>query len=301
MLQHIADGLLTGAIVSLGAIGLTLTMNILRFANFGHSEFLTWGSYMAFVVVGLVGAIDTFAGGTFGALSFGPALMVSMAVAVAATAALALLLDKVVFARLRARGGEMTLIFASFGVALLVRSALLLMFGHDPKYYSRAIQMSVEVLPGMRVLPDQMFVLGFTLVLMIGLHLFMTRSRTGIAMRAVSENTDLARLNGVNTAAIIRWTWIIGGGLAAIAGVFYGMTVQIRPELGFGLILPLFAATIVGGTGSILGAVLGGFIVGLAENLAIMVIPSGYKPAIPFLVILVVLYVRPTGLFGERA
>lgn len=300
LLQHIADGLLTGSIVSLGAIGLTLTMNILRFANFGHSEFLTWGSYMAFVAFGLVGGIDTYFGGTFGPLSFGPALVVSMLVAIVATAVLALALDTLVFARLRKRGAEMTLIFASFGVALLVRSLLLLLFGHSPKYYSKSIQMSVELLPGMRVLPDQIFVFVFTLCLMAALHLFLTRSRTGIAMRAVSENIDLARLNGVNTTAIIRWTWVIGGGLAAIAGVFYGMTVQIRPEMGFGLILPLFAAAIVGGTGSIYGAVLGGFIVGLAENLAIMVIPSGYKPAIPFLVILLVLYIRPTGLFGEK-
>jgi branched-chain amino acid transport system permease protein len=298
--QHLADGLLTGAIVSLGAIGLTMTMNILRFANFGHSEFLTWGAFAAYATFGLVGGIDAWVGGAFGPLSFGPALIVSMIVAVAATAALALLLDRLVFRRLRATAGEMTLVFASFGVALLIRNVLLLGFGHDPKYFSRKIQMSVELLPGMRVLPDQIFVFLFTLALMLALHLFLSRSRTGIAMRAVSENPDLARLNGVDTAAVIRWTWIIGGGLAAIAGVCYGMTVQVRPELGFGLILPLFAAAIVGGTGSIYGAVLGGFIVGLAENLAIMVIPSGYKPAIPFLVILLVLYVRPNGLFGER-
>lgn len=299
LLQHIADGLLTGAIVSLGAIGLSMAMNILRFANFGHSEFLTWGAYMAMAVIGLVGSIDVI-GGAFGPLSFGVPLVLAMLASIAATAALALVLDKLVFSRLRARGSEMTLIFASFGVALLVRSSLLMIFGHEPHYYSRAIQMSVELLPGMRVMPDQIFVLGLTLVLMAALHLFMTHSRTGIAMRAVSENTDLARLNGVDTAAVIRWTWIIGGALAAIAGIFYGLTVQIRPEMGFGLILPLFAATIVGGTGSIFGAVLGGFIIGLAENVSLMVIPSGYKPAVPFLIILLVLYVRPHGLFGER-
>ncbi len=298
--QHVADGLLTGAIVSLGAIGLTMTMNILRFANFGHSEFLTWGAFAAYATFGMVGALDAIVGGSFGPLSFGPALIVSMAVAVVATAALALLLDRLVFRRLRATAGEMTLVFASFGVALLIRNVLLLGFGHDPKYFSRKIQMSVELLPGMRVLPDQMFVFVFTIALMLALHLFLSRSQTGIAMRAVSENPDLARLNGVDVAAIIRWTWIIGGGLAAIAGVCYGMTVQIRPELGFGLILPLFAAAIVGGTGSIYGAVLGGFIVGLAENIALMWIPSGYKPAIPFMVILLVLYIRPNGLFGER-
>lgn len=150
-------------------------------------------------------------------------------------------------------------------------------------------------------MPDQIFVLALTLVIMVCLHVFLSYSRTGIAMRAVSENADLARLNGVDAQSIIRWTWIIGGGLAAIAGVFYGLTVQVRPELGFGLILPLFAAAIVGGTGSIFGAVLGGFIVGLAENVALMWIPSGYKPAIPFLVIMIVLFIRPTGLFGERS
>jgi len=300
LLQHIADGLLTGAIVSLGAIGLTMTMNILRFANFAHAEMLSWGAFMAIAAFGMVGAIDTYAGGSFGPLSFGPALIVSMLVAVVATAALALALDHGVFKRLRGRGGEMTLVFASFGVALLVRNLLLLMFGHEPQYFSRKIQMSLELLPGLRVMPDQIFVLGLTLVLMLALHLFLSRSRTGMAMRAVSENAELARLNGVDAAGVVRWTWIIGGGLAAIAGVFYGLTVQVRPELGFGLILPIFAAAIVGGTGSIFGAVLGGFIVGLAENIAIIWIPSGYKPAVPFLVIMLVLFVRPQGLFGDR-
>lgn len=300
LMQHIADGLLTGAIVSLGAIGLTMTMNILRFANFGHSEFLTWGAFMAMATFGLVGAIDTYTGGSFGLLSFGPALLISMVVAMAATALLALALDWAVYARLRDRGGEMTLVFASFGIALLVRNILLLIFGHEPQYFSRKIQMSIELLPGMRVLPDQIFVLCLTMLIMGALHVFLSRSRTGIAMNAVSENADLAKLNGVDAASVIRWTWIIGGGLAAIAGVFYGLTVQVRPELGFGLILPLFAAAIVGGTGSIFGAVLGGFIVGLAENVALMWIPSGYKPAIPFLVILIVLFIRPNGLFGQR-
>ena len=94
------------------------------------------------------------------------------------------------------------------------------------------------------------------------------------------------------------WTWIIGATGAAIAGVLYGLTVQLRPELGFSLILPLFAAAILGGTGSLYGAVFGGLIVGLSENLSVMVIPASYKPAVPFLLILVILYFRPQGLFG---
>jgi branched-chain amino acid transport system permease protein len=99
---------------------------------------------------------------------------------------------------------------------------------------------------------------------------------------------------------VVRWTWILGGAGAAIAGVLYGMTVQLRPELGFSLILPLFAAAILGGTGSMYGAVIGGLLVGLSENLAVMVIPTGYKPAVPFLLILLILYVRPQGLLGGK-
>ena len=136
-------------------------------------------------------------------------------------------------------------------------------------------------------------------MLVVLLHLFLTRSRHGIAMRAVAESPDLAGASGIDVAAVIRWTWMLGGIGAAIAGVLYGLTVQLRPELGFSLLLPLFAAAILGGTGSMYGAVVGGLVVGLAENLSVMVIPSSYKPAVPFLLILAVLYIRPQGIFGD--
>lgn len=302
-LQHVADGLLSGAIISLGAIGLTLTMRILRFANFAHSELLTWGAYSALVFVGFFMAMDELiAGGALGRpigpLSFGWTLVIATVLAGGLTAAVALLLDRVVFARLRGHAGHMTLVFASFGVALLVRNVILTGFGPDPFYYSNELQIAVRV-GSVRVMPDQVFVLGLAAVLVVLLHLFMTRSRTGVHMRAVAENPSLARASGVDVDAIVRWTWIIGASGAAVAGVLYGLTVQIRPELGFSLILPLFAAAILGGTGSLYGAVIGGLVVGLSENLSVMVIPSSYKPAVPFLLILVVLYFRPQGLFGE--
>ena len=120
-------------------------------------------------------------------------------------------------------------------------------------------------------------------------------------MRGVAESPDLARVSGVNVDRIITWVWVIGASGAALGGVLYGMTVQLRPELGFGLILPLFAAAILGGAGSLYGAVLGGLIVGLSENLSVMIIPTTYKPAVPFLLILVILYFRPEGIFGERS
>ena len=296
-LQHAADGILSGAIISLGAIGLTLTMRILRFANFSHSELLTWGAYSALVFVGFFAAMDEALGGPIGPLSFGWALAAAAVLAGGLTAALALVLDRLVFARLRGHAGPMTLVFASFGVALLVRNVILMGFGPDPFYYSGELQIAVRV-GAVRVMPDQVFVLGLTAVLVAALHLFMTRSRTGVHMRAVAENPTLARASGVDTDAIVRGTWIIGAAGAAVAGVLYGLTVQLRPELGFSLILPLFAAAILGGTGSLYGAVIGGLAVGLSENLSVMVIPSGYKPAVPFLLILAVLWFRPQGLFG---
>mgnify|MGYP003926401329 FL=1 len=120
-------------------------------------------------------------------------------------------------------------------------------------------------------------------------------------MRATAESPDLARVSGVNVNNVVRWVWVIGASGAAVAGVLYGLTVQLRPELGFALILPLFAAAILGGAGSLYGAVLGGLIVGLSENLSVMIIPTTYKPAVPFLLILAILYFRPQGLFGEKS
>lgn len=299
ILQHIADGILTGAIVSLGAIGLSLTMRILKFANFAHAELLTLGAYAAFTFLIFARAMDDVLGGAIGPLSFGLSLIAAAVLAGGITAIAALLIDYLVFARLRDRTGHMTLVFASFGVALLVRNLILLGFGPAPYYYSRELQMAIRLPFDVLVMPDQIFVLLLTIVLVILLHLFLTRSRAGIAMRGVAENPSLASACGIDVNAVIRWVWILGGMGAAIAGVLYGLTVQLRPELGFSLLLPLFAAVILGGTGNMYGAVVGGLIVGLAENLSVMVIPASYKPAIPFLLILLILYVKPKGLFGE--
>ena len=134
---------------------------------------------------------------------------------------------------------------------------------------------------------------------MVVIHIVLSRTTFGYSLRAVGENPELAQVNGINLERAITAVWIIGGGLAAVAGVFYGLTNQINPMIGRDLVLPVFAATIVGGIGSIYGALLGGFIVGLASNLALIILPSGYSPSVPFIIILAVLLIRPNGLFGE--
>ena len=151
-----------------------------------------------------------------------------------------------------------------------------------------------------RATPDQFFVLGLTAGLVVLVHLLLTRTTLGRAMRAVSENPTLARVVGVDPEAVARWTWLFGGALATVAGVFVGLTVQVRPWLGFDLLLPLFAATILGGVGSVYGAVLGGLLIGLAEAVAVPVVGAEYRAAVAFTVLLAALLVRPRGLLGSR-
>lgn len=294
MLQALADGILTGSIIALGAIGLTLTMGILRFANFAHAELITWGAYMAFGVLAITGAFA----GPIAPFSFGIPLVFATIIAAVLTAALALIIDYLVFRPLRGHTNHMTVVFASFGVSLLVRMAILLIFGGSAEYYSNELQIAIRVMPGLRIMPDHVFTLGLTIVIVVALHFFLQKTRLGLSMRALAENPDLVRINGINTRLVVRWTWVIGAALAAVSGVLYGLTVQLRPEIGFQLLLPLFAAAILGGVGNVFGAVIGGLIVGLAESLSVLFIPAGYKMAVPFLILLAVLYVRPSGIFG---
>lgn len=301
MVQALADGLLVGAILSLGAIGLTMVMHMLRFANFSHAELLSLGAYAALVFDALFAALLPPLAAAIAPLSLTWALSIAVVAAMALTAASAVLLDRLVFRRIRARGEELSMVFASFGVALIVRYAIGLGFGLHPQLYSPDIVFAVVVSldPLLMVKPDQLFGLVAALAIMAVLHLILSRTTFGYALRAVAENPALAQVNGVRLATMIAAVWLIGGALAAAAGTLYGLSNQLSPMMGRDLVLPIFAATIVGGIGSIHGAVLGGFVVGLATNLALIVIPSGYAPAIPFLIILAVLILRPHGLFGE--
>jgi branched-chain amino acid transport system permease protein len=304
VLQIVADGLVIGSVVSLGAIGLTLTFSILRFANFGHGELLAWGAYAAFTALAMFTAV---AGGAhaIAPFSFGWPLLAALCVAAVAIAALVLALDAALFKRLR-RQGAITLVIASFGAALALRNVLLFAYGGVPRYYAQDLQIALPLVPrsvwgGMRITPDQLFVLALAAVTVVAVQLFLSRSTLGRAMRATSLNPELARVTGIDPERVLRAAWVIGGALAAVAGVFAGLTVQLRPTLGLDLLLPLFAAVILGGIGSVWGAVLGGLIVGLAESAAVAWVGAEYRAATAFVVLIAILLVRPNGLFGERA
>jgi branched-chain amino acid transport system permease protein len=305
MLQVLADGLVIGSVISLGAIGLTVTFSILRFANFGHGELLAWGSYLALSALAMFAAVGLADGPqAIAPFSFGWPLIAALVVAALLTALLALALDGLLFKRLRLHG-SITLVIASFGAALAVRNLLLFFYGGIPRYYSDELQIAVALAPravwgGMRITPDQMFVLGLTAVTVVVLHLFLKRSTLGRAMRATADNPQLARVAGIDPERMLRAAWLLGGVLAAMAGVFAGLTVQLRPTLGLDLLLPLFAAVILGGIGSVWGAVLGGLIVGLAESAAVAFVGAEWRAAAAFVVLIAMLLLKPTGLFGER-
>ena len=294
--QYVADGIVLGATLALGAIGLTLTYNILRFANFAHGEFLTFGAYFALVFAGF------FTGGqTLGPLNFGAGFFAAIAFAVVCTAALALVVDWLLYRPLRKADIAVTLVIASFGASLMLRSVVVMIWGSQPEYYSRNIAIAQEILPGVRMTANEVFVIALTAVLMLALHLFLSRTRLGKAMRAVSDDPALATVTGIDVRGVIRWTWIIGAGLAAVAGVLFGLTVQILPDMGFNLILPMFAAAILGGVGSIYGAVLGGLIIGLAQSVSVIWLGPAYKPGVAFALMFLILLVYPKGILGDRS
>ena len=235
-----------------------------------------------------------------GPFSFGWPLIVAGLAGMVLTGLMALALDAVLFARLRARGQSIIVVMASFGASMALRSLLEFTFTSRPTYFSRSIQMAIPVGLGIRITPDQIVLLAMTAMLVTAMHLFMTRSRTGREMLAVSQNSALARVVGIDVARIVRATWMLGGGLACAAGLMVGILVQIRPLMGLDLLLPMFAAAILGGIGSVPGAVLGGLIIGLSEASAVQFIGAEWRQAVAFVILMAVLLVRPNGLFGVK-
>ena len=298
--QTVMDGLIAGSMIGLGAIGVTLTYSILRFANFAQGDLLSWGASLALAVAGALGSVFGGLLAPIGPFSFGWVLPIAALLAVALNGALALVVDALLFGRLRERRGSVIImVMASFGAALTLRSLLEFIFTSKPEYYSKALQIALPLGLGLRATPDQLLSLGLAVLLVGAVHLLLTRTAIGRAMRAVAENPGLAGLAGVEVRRVIRVVWLIGAGLAAIAGVTAGVLIQIRPQMGFDLLLPLFAAAILGGIGSVPGAMLAGLIVGLSEAVAVQVIGAEWRAAIAFAILVLVLLLRPQGLFGR--
>jgi branched-chain amino acid transport system permease protein len=295
--QFLVDGLVSGALIGLGAIGVTLTYSILRFANFAQGEFITFGAYAALLISGALSGYVTSEG--FGPTSLSPALLLAAPLAFLLTGGCALALDRLLFARLRGRGEAISMVMASFGASMAIRAGIEFAFTSSPAYFTRDLAIARPLGFGLRATVDQVTLFAVALCLLIAVHALINYSRIGRAMRAVSENPALARLAGVDVEATIRFVWLLGGALAAAAGVMLGLLVQIRPFMGFDLLLPLFAAAILGGVGSAPGAFAGALIVGLAEAITVQLAGAEWRAAVAFTVLIAVLLIRPSGLAGR--
>lgn len=281
-IQVLIHGIVLGGIITLGAIGVSLLFGTLRFAHFAHGDMMTLGAYLALAFV----------------TGLGVSVWVAFPCAVAIGMLVAVGIDQLVYRRLR-RTRPVILLIASVGVALILRSLVQVIWGADTQVFQQGVQFPLKF-GVFRIKPDQLYVLFGVIGLVVLLHLFLNRTKLGKAMRAMADAPDLARVTGIDTDRVILWTWSIGAGLAVAAGIFLGIDTRLQPTMGWHLLLPVFAAAILGGIGKPYGAIAGGMTVGIATELSTLFTLPSYKPGVAFALMVLMLIVRPQGLFGGR-
>jgi len=276
-------GLSLGAISALGAVGLTLVYGILKLVNFAHGDFLTFGAYMAYVVN----------------VTWGMPLVLGIFFAMAMTALLGVFFEKVMWGPMRARrAGLLQLLLMSIGLAFLIRAFIQYAWSTEIRFLDVNVIETVEVL-GLRIGRTSLVILVVGIVLIAGIGLMLRYTLLGKQMRALSDNLELAETSGIDTSRVILYTWLFAGALAGLAGVMAAATTELRPELGFELLLPIFAAVILGGIGDAFGALAGGLVLGLIIEWSTMFIEARWKVSIGFVALILVLIVRPQGIFGR--
>lgn len=302
MLEVIFYGIVYGSIISLGAIGLTLIFGILRFANFSHGDLMSAGAYVTFFLITGPLAWIGLPGEPFGATSFSIRMIIAFPITLIIIAGLSILIDQIVYKKLRKKGASSILkAIAALGISFIIRMLIYIIWGPDQtKYFTGARRIAIQLPFNVKIRPDEFIIIIIVTVLVTVLHLFLKYSKMGKAMRATADNMDLARISGINTERIIILTWGIGGSLAAAAGILYGINVALNPEMGWGFLLPLFAATILGSIGNMYGALAGGLIIGVAQQVSTLFLKPTYKPAVAFVILILILLVRPQGIFGGK-
>jgi branched-chain amino acid transport system permease protein len=313
------DGLMRGLVIGLAGIGLSMTYSILNFANFAHGDYITAGAFSGwattYLLAGLgradVGALLLVgAGGSVygGSLDIGItgtplAIVAGLVVAGVFAVALALFVDRFVFRPIRDESG-ITLLITSIGVAFALRYMMQFVFGSDVRgTTAQPPSFSLYLVDGaVRINMHDLTLVVVAGGLMLGVHLLLQTTKLGKAMRAMADNEDLARVTGIPTERVVRSVWIIGGALTGVAGYMF---ILWKGTLGFNdgwlLLLLIFAAVILGGIGSIYGAITGGLVIGLTASMSVIWIPSAFARAAAFVVMIVILLVKPQGLFSGRA
>ncbi|QFT63142.1 branched-chain amino acid ABC transporter permease [Roseivivax sp. THAF30] len=314
-----------GAQLAIGALGVTMVYGILRFSNFAHGDTMAFGTMATIIATWGLQA----AGITFGPL---PTALLAIPVGIAACAALVLATDRVVYRFYRAQKVvPVIMVIVSIGVMFIYNGITRIILGPDDQRFAdgerfiisaRDFQDMTGLEEGLAIRTTQGITLGVAIIVVVALFWFLNRTRTGKSMRAYSDNEDLALLSGIDPERVVRVTWLIVAALATIAGVLYGLDKSYKPFTYFQLLLPIFAAAIVGGLGSPIGAIAGGFVIAfsevaityawkrvleytLPETLApdslVQLLSTDYKFAVSFVILVIVLLFRPTGLFRGKS
>jgi neutral amino acid transport system permease protein len=281
--QATVNGIVAGNYYALGAVGLTLIFGVLRLVNFAHGEFLTLGAYMMLV-----------------ASSFDVPLVLAVVFGVIATAVFSLGLEVAVWKPVRNRGaGELQLLLFALGLAFFMRNAIAFIAGPEDRQTPANVTSSVSI-GGLRIGRTELIVtlVGIAVILLVAAALRWTS--LGRQARALADSIQLAETTGIDTGRIVLVTWAVSGGLAGLAGIFYALPAgSVNPSLGFSLILSVFAAVIVGGIGNAYGALAAGLLIGVVQEWSTLVIEPSMKVAVGFAMLILVLLVRPQGLFGR--
>jgi neutral amino acid transport system permease protein len=281
--QTTLNGLTLGAVYALGAVGLTLVYGILKLVNFAHGDFLTFGAYMAFLVN----------------VTWGAPLVVAVFWAMAATALLGVLFERLMWGPMRAKGaGLLQLLLMAIGLAFLLRSAIQWFWGTEIRSLDVNVTDTVTFLD-LRIGQTELVVVIVGISVLLAVGMMIRFSLLGKQMRALADDLDLAETAGIDTRRVILYTWIFSGALAGLAGVLLAALTNLRPELGFELLLPIFAAVVLGGIGNPFGALAAGLVLGIVIEWSTLLIEPRWKVTVGFVALIIALIIRPQGIFGK--
>ncbi|MET0790342.1 MAG: branched-chain amino acid ABC transporter permease [Polyangiaceae bacterium] len=294
-LQQIINGLSLGSIYALIALGYTMVYGILKLINFAHGEVFMVGAYTGYYAAAALGVAGFEASHQTFPLDL--ALLVLIA-AMAGAALLGVAIEFLAYRPVRS-APRLTPLITAIGVSLFLQNAGMLLFSPNPQRYPAILSEVRFELFGVIVTNIKLTIFGVALCLMLGLHLFVQKTWTGRAMRALSFNIDAAKLMGIDTNRVIRSTFAVGSALAAAGGILFGLDqITINPLMGVLTGLKAFVAAVLGGIGSIPGAVVGGLLIGLAEQLTAGYLSPEYRDAITFVILILILLLKPEGLLG---
>ena len=320
----VIPGLAYGSQLALGALGVTMVYSVLRFSNFAHGELMSFGAMICVLLTWWMKS----AGISFGVF---PTALLALPIAIIATIGLALVTDKLVFSYYRrGRSETVTYLIVSVGVMFFTGGLIRFIIGPDDRVFTdgerfllkaRTFKEVTGLSEGLAIKTSQGVTIVLAFIVVALLFWFLNRTKTGKSMRAYSDNEDLALLSGINPERVVMITWMIAGVLAALAGTLYGLDKSYKPFTYLSLLLPSFASAIVGGVGSPIGAIAGGYVIAFSELLVTFaykkvisyltferLVPEGlvqllstdYKIAVSFVILLIVLLIKPTGLFSGK-